>query len=234
MSAKDPFGGGPCHLDPYPRNFPVSSQKKITCTDTDGYARLIRMVNKIYKDLKDPELGANLVGYNAQYTVRQALDEIFNNPGNLPPELLEEIRNKVDKIEGKGLSTEDFTTELKEKLEGIIAEPSYVAAHTMSGHRVLYINEEGKVEYAEPDDYLKVRKIIGLSLGSATTDSLVKVKREGTIMEAGWSFTEGDVWLGTNGTLTQTLPLSGYLFQVGVALSPIELKLDLNLIAQLT
>lgn len=31
----------------------------------------------------------------------------------------EAIANKVDKIEGKGLSTEDFTTELKTKLEGI-------------------------------------------------------------------------------------------------------------------
>lgn len=32
----------------------------------------------------------------------------------------EAIANKVDKIEGKGLSTEDFTTELKTKLEGIV------------------------------------------------------------------------------------------------------------------
>ena len=29
------------------------------------------------------------------------------------------IANKVDKVEGKGLSTEDFTTELKAKLEGL-------------------------------------------------------------------------------------------------------------------
>ena len=29
------------------------------------------------------------------------------------------LANKVDKVEGKGLSTEDFTTELKTKLEGI-------------------------------------------------------------------------------------------------------------------
>ena len=32
---------------------------------------------------------------------------------------IDDIINKVDKIEGKGLSTEDFTTELKEKLVSI-------------------------------------------------------------------------------------------------------------------
>lgn len=34
-------------------------------------------------------------------------------------ELQEEIANKVDKVEGKGLSTEDFTTEEKTKLAGL-------------------------------------------------------------------------------------------------------------------
>ena len=31
----------------------------------------------------------------------------------------QDIANKVDKVEGKGLSTEDFTTQLKTKLEGL-------------------------------------------------------------------------------------------------------------------
>lgn len=36
-------------------------------------------------------------------------------------ELRKELANKVDKVRGKGLSTEDFTTELKTKLEGLNA-----------------------------------------------------------------------------------------------------------------
>lgn len=45
------------------------------------------------------------------------------------------IGNKVDKVEGKGLSTEDFTTVLKEKLESLpesIAEATTEASGLMS------------------------------------------------------------------------------------------------------
>lgn len=49
--------------------------------------------------------------------------------------LTEAIGKKVDKVEGKGLSTEDFTTELKEKLDGLpesIAEATAEKAGLMS------------------------------------------------------------------------------------------------------
>lgn len=49
--------------------------------------------------------------------------------------LTEAIGRKVDKVEGKGLSTEDFTTELKEKLAGLpesIAEATAEKAGLMS------------------------------------------------------------------------------------------------------
>lgn len=47
------------------------------------------------------------MAYNSNYT------------GAEVQEILDSVKGKVDKVEGKGLSTEDFTTILKQKLEGL-------------------------------------------------------------------------------------------------------------------
>ena len=56
-------------------------------------------------------------------------------------EVLTDLKdNKVDKITGKGLSTEDFTTALKTKLEGL--------DNTLSNARVSYADEAGEVAWS--------------------------------------------------------------------------------------
>lgn len=52
----------------------------------------------------------------------------------LHADLRTEIDNKVEKIEGKGLSTNDYTTEEKEKLAGISAGANKVAASATAGN----------------------------------------------------------------------------------------------------
>lgn len=67
------------------------------------------------------------------------------------------IGNKVDKVEGKGLSTEDFTTALKTKLEGLpesIAEATTEKAGLMSAADKARLNGLRGVRYGTeaPDD----------------------------------------------------------------------------------
>lgn len=67
------------------------------------------------------------MSYNSKYTGQQVedlLDQVNNGMGGSTPDLSgyatkEELNGKVDKVEGKQLSTEDFTTLLKQKLEGL-------------------------------------------------------------------------------------------------------------------
>lgn len=67
------------------------------------------------------------MSYNSKYTGQQVenlLDQVNNGTGGSTPDLSgyatkEELNGKVDKVEGKQLSTEDFTTLLKQKLEGL-------------------------------------------------------------------------------------------------------------------
>ena len=65
---------------------------------------------------------ADQVTLDDQSTVQTKIEEIVDslNGKVTAADVQEAIANKVDKIEGKGLSTEDFTTELKNKLEGIV------------------------------------------------------------------------------------------------------------------
>lgn len=51
-------------------------------------------------------------------TLKEIADALNNDP-DFAATMTTQLSGKVDKIEGKGLSTEDFTAELKAKLEGI-------------------------------------------------------------------------------------------------------------------
>ena len=49
----------------------------------------------------------------------EELSKALGDDGNFASTVTNLLSKKVEKVEGKGLSTEDFTTELKEKLEGL-------------------------------------------------------------------------------------------------------------------
>lgn len=59
------------------------------------------------------------------------------------------IENKVDKVEGKGLSENDFTTLLKNKLEGITANATKVEQSATNGN--IKINGAETTVYTHPD-----------------------------------------------------------------------------------
>ena len=97
------------------------------------------------------------------------------------------IANKVDKVDGKGLSTEDFTTALKEKLVALPegAEVNYVKSVSDE----FTVSEEGKLEVKEvaqakvtglPDALAgKVDKVEGKGLSTNDFTNELKEKLDG-------------------------------------------------------
>lgn len=69
---------------------------------------------------------------------------------NIPSEKLvkSSLDNKVDKVSGKGLSTNDFTTTLKNKLDGITAGATKVESSTTNGN--IKINGTETTVYTHP------------------------------------------------------------------------------------
>lgn len=63
---------------------------------------------------------------------------------------IDAVADKVDKVTGKGLSTEDFTTALKTKLEGVTAGATKVEASDTNGN--VKINGTETTVYTEPSD----------------------------------------------------------------------------------
>lgn len=81
-----------------------------------------------------------------------------------------------------------------------------VAGEDLSGHRGVVAAADGTVVYASNLDAQNHRPV-WITTGAALTGETVTVVASGSMTEPSWSWAAGvPVWLGTNGTLTQTLP----------------------------
>lgn len=102
-----------------------------------------------------------------------------------------------------------------------------LASIALSGHRVVYITAN-KAAYASSDTPVKARAAIGITTGAASQDALATIQTSGTMVESSWTWTEGAIYLGPNGVLTQTAPTSGCLVEVGYATKPTEMEIRIQ------
>jgi len=100
------------------------------------------------------------------------------------------------------------------------------AGETVSALRVVY-ESQAKAYIANPANE-SVFQALGVSLTSGSLDSELTIQTQGFIDDASWSWAEGIVWCGANGTLTQVPPIDGWDFVIGFATSPTRLYIDLN------
>lgn len=108
---------------------------------------------------------------------------------------------------------------------------SYVAAQALGGHRVVYLDSTGKVDYAGNDVLLCMHRIVGVTEQAVIANDPSVIKNKGTIVEPSWSLdTSLPVFLGTNGLLTQIPPSSPALFSliIGFPVSATELFIDIK------
>jgi hypothetical protein len=72
-------------------------------------------------------------------------------------------------------------------------------------------------------------QVVGLALQSVTTVGMgVTVQTSGLVTDAGWAFSDGAVFCGANGALTQSPAATGWLLRVGRAVSPTSLLVDIE------
>lgn len=82
-------------------------------------------------------------------TFKEIADYLSNNE-NVIEALNDAIHNKVDKEEGKGLSTHDFTDEYKAKLDNLAENSTHVEASETNGN--ILVNDEELQVYVHPDE----------------------------------------------------------------------------------
>lgn len=92
----------------------------------------------------------------------------------------------------------------------------YLAQTALGGHRIVMLNNLGKVEYAFNDNFAHLDRIIGMTIGAASLDALTNVLNIGELSEPSWSWVLNlPIYLGVNGLMTQVEPVfPGSLFSV--------------------
>lgn len=98
-----------------------------------------------------------------------------------------------------------------------------IAATAVSGHRVVSPLADGTIAYISNNG--QPTSIAWVTTHAALAGEPVSLIVLGAVSEPSWSWTPGEiVWLGMDGMLTQTTPVSGrYLLRVGYAESPTTL-----------
>ena len=107
------------------------------------------------------------------------------------------------------------------------------AGEALGGDRAVYVAADGKAYYADQSN-ATARLVCGVTTGAAASGAAVTVRIQSTLVEPTWAWTVSDiVWLSTTGLLTQTVPTSGYLVQVGVPVGPTQLRIEPQFIAKI-
>jgi hypothetical protein len=105
----------------------------------------------------------------------------------------------------------------------------YLSDATLSGHRVVKMEASGKVGYADSASVSDAGQVLGVTLNAALPGDVVNVQVTGELTESSWTWVPGlPVYLGTAGTLTQTLPVAGFQLVVGIAVAPDKLVIGIK------
>ena len=97
-----------------------------------------------------------------------------------------------------------------------------LAAVVLGGHRVVTITGF----YAEPSDS---NIIAGVTKAAAISGSFVEITSKGLMTEPSWNWTpNAAIFVGPNGTLTQSPPTSGFIRRIAWAISSTSINIDLS------
>jgi hypothetical protein len=111
-------------------------------------------------------------------------------------------------------------------------DTTLVASTSLSALRCITTDGSGLAKYATPDS-LANAVVIGISTTAASTGQNITIKTSGQITDASWNWTKGAIYLGANGSLTQTAPTGGSIVvHVAKAITATTLIIDIDTIIQ--
>jgi hypothetical protein len=102
-----------------------------------------------------------------------------------------------------------------------------VAGQTLSGHTAVAMNAEGLLIPGDCTDMTTIGNVVGVIANAYIAGSTVTVRVANTLDNLGWSWTpNAPVFVGTNGSLEQTLPPGAKYAQViGMALTSTKIHI---------
>ena len=159
---------------------------------------------------------------------------ITNPMGGQPPTGVEvsgpiyymKMREIYEEIIDFGLDPVSISQQVSEELAEALSELNFstqlTTAHSLSGHRVITVNDAGLAIYADCLNPDHIQRPMWLSLGAWASGVVATLFPQGNVVEPSWNWTPGEpVWLGANGVLTQTIPAEAiFARRVGQVVAP--------------
>jgi hypothetical protein len=105
---------------------------------------------------------------------------------------------------------------------------------TLSGHRVVRSTGLNTVDYASASVLAQCKAVLGVTRDAVISGLQVQVVQVGEIVESSWNWAAGNVYLGENGLLTQTIPTSGNILKIGFSNAPTQLVVSIGEIITLS
>lgn len=130
------------------------------------------------------------------------------------------------------LTINDYPIDIDVQGNGLIPVSNnltFIAGQNLSALRAVTSNGLGQAVYAS-NATLSDAQVIGVTYTSANTGSSVTIVSSGLVSDPAWSWVKGPVFLGANGTLTQTAPTGGAIIvYIGRALTATQLLVDIDI-----
>lgn len=104
-----------------------------------------------------------------------------------------------------------------------------LATRDIGGLRVLLADQS----YADQSDETSFGKVIGISKGAVVTGEWLDIITSSELNGFTGLTPNELIYLGSNGLITQTVPTSGYIQQLGVALTSTSILVNISLPVQL-
>ena len=86
----------------------------------------------------------------------------------------------------------------------------------------------GVTTLADSSNLAHVSKLCGLAASTALAGAELVVQFSSTIVNIGWNWQPGPIYLGPSGTISQTAPTVGFVQIIGIAINPTTILLQLQ------
>ena len=100
-----------------------------------------------------------------------------------------------------------------------------VATRDIGGLRVLFADQS----YADQSDSNSYSKVIGITKGAVVTGEWIDIITSSELIGFTGLIPNKIIYLGLNGLVTQTVPSTGYIQQLGVALTSTSILVNISL-----
>ena len=102
---------------------------------------------------------------------------------------------------------------------------THIAATNLSGHRAIRVVSD-LAYLCDGANAAHVGRCIGMTVGAVVEGAVATIQTVSLISDPGWNWSEGPVYVGANGLLTQSLTGLAFIQQVGQAVSPISIDIN--------